>query len=63
MEQKKRSKMEKVDDAFEKADKVAEAAKEFLPPEGDAVVDRYVETGKMGWGIFRWLSSKLKKNK
>lgn len=47
----KKSKTQKVDEAFEKADKVADAIKAFTPDAVDAEIEAKKELVKTGWGL------------
>jgi len=59
----KKTKTQQIDDAFAKADRVAEIAKEFTPGPVDAQIDSYKETAKLGWGIAKMLKGVLFKKK
>lgn len=59
----KKTKTQKVDDSFARADTIAEMAKEFTPGPIDAQIDSYKETAKLGWGIAKMLKGILLKKK
>lgn len=59
----KKSKIEKVDDAFDKADTVADAVKEFTPDPIDNRIDEYKGLAKAGWQIGKILGGLFKKKK
>ena len=59
----KKTKTQKIDEAFDKADKVAETVKEFTPGPIDAQIDSYKETAKVGWGIAKMLKGLFQKKK
>ena len=59
----KRSKIEKVTDAVDKATIAAEAVKEFTPPEVDAMIDRGTQSARLGLGLFAMIREMFKKKK
>ncbi len=59
----KKTKTQKIDDAFGKADKVADIVKEFTPGPVDAQIDTYTQTAKVGWGIAKMLKGIFMKKK
>ena len=59
----KKSKIEKVDEAFEKADKVTDAIEAFTPDAIDAEIEAKKELVKTGWAIGKMLSGLFKKKK
>jgi len=59
----KKTKTQKVDEAFDKADNVTDAIKEFTPDAIDAEIDSKKELVKTGWAIGKMLSGLFKKKK
>lgn len=59
----KKSKIEKVDEAFEKADKVTDAIEAFTPDAIDKEIEAKKELVKTGWAIGKMLSDLFKKKK
>jgi hypothetical protein len=57
----KKTKTEKVDAAIQKGKKAAEAAKEFTPPEVDAMIDRGTQAVEVGWSLSKFIRNILKK--
>lgn len=59
----KKTKTQKVDEAFGKADKVTDAVKEFTPDAIDNRIDEYKGLAKAGLQISKWLGGLFKKKK
>lgn len=59
----KKSKVQKVDEAFDKADKVTDVVKEFTPDAIDNRIDEYKGLAKAGLQISKWLGGMFKKKK
>ena len=59
----KKGKIQKIDEAFDKADKVTDAIEAFTPPVIDGHIEQGKQIGKFGWGIFKAIKEMFPKKK